>query len=119
MAEKMVFKMARKKMVFKKRFRKDAKLFSIPFKRGRENVPPPCYNCSNLRFDYADPDGYNVMAWCAVDLMSSSCSKSITSSSCSKSITSSSCSKSIKVGRPKKEEDCPAFLLTTRMRRYR
>ena len=110
MAEKMVFKMARKKMVFKKRFRKDAKLFSIPFKRGRENVPPPCYNCSNLRFDYADPDGYNVMAWCAVDLMSSSCSKSI---------TSSSCSNSIKVGRPKKEEDCPAFLLTTRMRRYR
>ena len=87
------------KMVFKKRFRKDAKLFSIPFKRGRENVPPPCYNCSNLRIDYADPDGYNVMAWCAADLRSSSCSKNIM------------------VGRPKKEEDCPAFLLTTRMRR--
>jgi hypothetical protein len=99
MAEKMVFKMTRKKMVFKKRFRKDAKLFSIPFKRGRENVPPPCYNCSNLQFDYADPDGYNVMAWCAVDM----------SSSCSKSIISSSCSKNIMVGRPKKEEDCPAF----------
>ena len=43
---------------------RDAKEFARPFKRGRDNVPEPCYGCLFLSFEAKDEEGCVVRAWC-------------------------------------------------------